>query len=299
MKQFMAGLKYSKKEDGKVVRILRWNDEKIFLSMEGSSGILEMKKEVFLEKYIMLLPHAFVNIMITDTDVEDTNMEVQPDFYICINRSSDVNNKVNSPCLIYRQNVYSSLNNEKLGGNNLFMGEYEYTQDPANAPLNHLMVFKKIDFTYQIAVYMDDTSNDILKFINPKAKKVINSALTIMKESLQKKADIVKMKLYGCHTNIIELMTDINFDTGFRAIFGIFQVNWSVELDNNVTNDGTITFTNKQKKFIEDMIKGTVKDIKVIKYDPDEVITFKRNHIVISDKTKQIYFIEYDVLKMY
>ena len=255
------------------------------------SNNLNITKQDLLDHYIRLIPDAFMNIMITDLDVA-------PDVYLCINKSTNLNNGKKEPDIILRQNVYSPYSDAfnitpkiSIGAcitENICSGE---------TTMASFMEFDKIEYSDSVALYVDDTVDDIINIINPRTIKHINSALQRISYKYSSMPYIE-----GYADNIKSLMEDTNFIFYYRNIFNILQLDWQIDIGKESYNDnGDLAFNDKQQKRFEDEIRKFICNIKVIKYDKDidisRVISY--THTMVSDITQTIYLIAYDVLGDY
>lgn len=294
MEKEILGYKYETYEGDafKLYRTIGFKDYHTVIALDLDSGEkVNITKQDLLDRYIRLIPDAFMNIMITDLDVA-------PDVYLCINKSTNLNNGKKEPDIILRQNVYSPYSDAfnitpkiSIGAcitENICSGE---------TTMASFMEFDKIKYSDSVALYVDDTVDDIINIINPRTIKHINSALQRISYKYSSMPYIE-----GCTDNIKSLMEDTNFIFYYRNIFNILQLDWQIDIGKESYNDnGDLAFNDKQQKRFEDEIRKFICNIKVIKYDKDidisRVVSY--THTMVSDITQTIYLIAYDVLGDY
>lgn len=264
------------------------SEEEKYIMVDGKQRV-KMNKNEF-ETLIELEPDALLNIFISNTN------EVGEDVYACINRTEDLKQGVSAPSLVLRQCIYSMSKNSFNSMNDIFVGEcMNYINAPSEDVFKSLLEFDEIIYTTSIAVYVDDTLNEIFQYIPHDELKKFDGALCKIKKEIE--SPMVK----GYCSTLKELFIDNNFILNYRSLFGITQVDFPIELDNNTSEDGVVTLNNKQIKRIEDLLRVYITDVNVLKYDKDidvsEIVS--HSHIMLSDKNGKIYLITYTVTGNY
>lgn len=290
----LLGLKYQTYEGDtlKIYRLVRFRSKNIvILQSENDNSSKEVSMNDLLNKYVKIVPDAFMNILITD-------LEAAPDVYICINKSVNLNNGRNEPDIILRQNAfsldnysYSITDNIKIG---LCITENLCFSD---APLKSYMEFKDINYSDSIALYVDDKIDDILKIISDKTNRHIEMALQKIKTYYEKTPNVI-----GYVPDLKSLLLNNNFIFHYRNIFNILQLDWEIDIGPESHNkDGDIVLNDRQIHKIEDELRKYITDIKVIKYDKDIDISriVSIPHLMVSDKNENIYLIAYAIIGTY
>lgn len=298
---YTIGMKYQIFENGerKVRRLLKYKNNKntndnitCTLVSDNEDDIIISSKELN-EKYVSIIPDAFLNIMITkEPDFNGTEIN---DVYFCISKSSDLSSKNYVPSLILRQNCYSKFKNTLNIYGNIYIGECATVVNSSKEELIEMMQWEEIKKKYSVALYIDDSEDTILRYISNKIKKDINNVLVSIKKSM---GDNIK----GAAETIEELFKDNDFIGNYKSIFNIAQIDFPIVLGKeSYNNNGDIIINSKQKNRLEDMLKRYIDNIRIIKYDKDIDISKIINvqHVVVSDSDNIIYLIAYDVVGYY
>lgn len=277
------GAKYQLYVDDELVilRLVNIKSEDKFVMVDKNNKHISMTSEQ-LKKCIRLEPDAMLNIMTT------TSKDGIRDVYTCVNKAEDMKNGISNPALVLRQNIYSSSKNAFGNvGNDIYVGECIVRC--GEETLNDLLDFEKIDDSISICLYVDDTTKDLDKFVIGHNVRKIDEVLRHIKS--QNTNDMIK----GYCESVKELLDDNNFIGYYRDIFNIMQVDFPIELGNNISDDGVIKLNEKQINRLEHILSCKMIDVKALKYDKDidisKIVT--TTHIMISDETENIYLISF------
>ena len=286
----ILGTKVQTYVDDKLVvkRVIRQKNEDCYILNNIETGDTEsISKQDLIDKYVMLTPDAFINIMITTEHID--GMEDIKDVYFCVSRAADV--KEWPPALVLRQNVYSSF--KGIGGLDIYVGECRTIVNSVKDDIETMMSFSDIDSKYSVSSYIDDSLDDILECVSNRFKKSINTTLSIIRRSLSN----IGVEVKGMCDTVEQLLEENDFMGNYKSIFNIVQIDFPIIIDKRSYNaDGDIVLNNKQKSRIESMLNRHIKDIKIIEYDKDLDISkiVSKQHIVVSDSENKIYLIAYD-----
>ena len=289
----ILGTKYQifENDELKVRRVIKTKNEDTYVLKENGieEKIIVSDKELS-DKYVRLLPDALLNIMITKEPAYEGN-DVN-DVYFCINKTVDMSLGSSEPVLILRQNIYSKFKN--IGAENFgdfYVGECATVVNSSKEELAEFMTFEGIEKQCSIALYIDDSDQDILECIPNKLKKDINTVLCNIKSSMPEMCK-------GTTETLEQLWEENYFIDNFKSIFNIVSINFPIVLGKESYNaDGDIIINDKQKKCLENVLRRFISNIKVIKYDKDIDISkiVNTQHVVVSDSENQIYLIAYNV----
>ena len=292
----IIGTKYQIFEDDKlkVRRVIRAkdNNNSYVLKEDGVEHNFIVSAETLADKYIRLTPDAFLNIMITKEPAYEGS-EVN-DVYFCVNRATDITLNVSEPSLILRQNTYSkfkNMSNAAASFSEVYIGECATIANSSKEEMAEFMTFESITDQYSVALYLDDSEDDILACITNNFKKIINNTLLSIKSSMP---DICK----GTTESIEQLWAENDFIGNYKSIFNIVQIDFPIVLGKESYNsDDDIILNEKQKQRLEDILRRYISNIKVIKYDKDIDISKIVNvqHVVVSDSENKIYLIAYNI----
>ena len=288
----MIGMKYQiyEGDDLKVRRAVRTKGDGTYvLKEDGVEQNFIISSEELSGKYVALTPDAFLNIMIVkEPSYEGSEID---DVYFCVNRATDMSMGIQEPVLILRQNIFSRFKNViSTMFNEIYIGECATIVNSSKEELAEIMTFKEITNQCGIAVYIDDSEQDILSCIPNKFKKDINATLCSIKSAMQ--------HCKGVTETIEELWKDNDFIGNFKSVFNITQIDFPIVLGKESYNaEGDIVLNNKQKQRLEDVLRRHISNIRVIKYDKDIDISKIVNvqHVVVSDSENIIYLIAYDI----
>ena len=289
----IIGTKYQifEEDELKVRRVVRSKgDDTYILKENGNNQNIIVYTKDLADKYVKLTPDAFLNIMITKEPAYEGS-EVN-DVYFCVNRVTDITMGIQEPALILRQNIYSKFKNitASLFGN-VYIGECATLVNSSKEELIELMTFEEIIKQHSVAVYLDDSEEDILACIPNKFKKDINATLCNIKSTMPEMCK-------GTTESIEQLWKENDFIGNLKSIFNITQIDFPIVLGKESYNtEGDIVLNEKQKQRLQDMLRRYISDIKVIKYDKDIDVSKIVNvqHVVVSDSENQIYLIAYTV----
>lgn len=295
----LLGTKYQTYIDDKLVvlRLVNIKNENKFIVVDESGNKISMNKEE-LDACIKLENDAVMNIMAT-VDADDYN-----DVYACIHRIEDLKQNRDVPVMIIRQNTFSTSKNTFASMDKIYVGECITIVGCTNDEERQaLLEFEDIKYTLQVALYVDDKFDDIMKCIpNNKINKINDYLHLIHTKFLEAQASNGSADMIDgyCET-FEELLTTNNFMYNYRSIFNILQVDFPIDLGDNCTDDGVITLNNKQIKLIENTLQMYIKDVKVVKYDKDIDVSklINNTHVMISDSNYDIYLINYTIIERY
>lgn len=255
------------------------------LSPEGTEKIV--RSQELIDKYIKIIPDAFMNILITD-------INEFPDVYICVNKSESLKINKISPDLILRQSLLYD-NDDVFANNNIITFGKCVTTQNTSSNLSEFMEFKNINDSMSMAIYIEDTIEDIFNILNKTTFiDKVNKELTKIKNEYGKGSKIFKVE--GYVNNLKDLMIDNEFIQRFRELFNVTSLNWLIDLG-DYDEDESIKLNNKQINALSDILNTNISPIVVLKYDRDidisKIVAYK--HIIVSDKNYNMYLIAYEV----
>ena len=289
-----VGSKYYKNtEDGRmVIRVLNHHDD-ICKCCDLSSGtIKEYKDSTINDEFIELTPDMKLDIMITE-DHDKTK-----DVYVWVYRSDMIAAGSVEPIVMLRANVYSYFKNLSAQGNEVWVGDcLNHIDNPDQKSLIELAEFEKVIESQAVSFYITDDVNDIIACLRRKFKNHVDSVLNEMSNSFAK-----QLNIKGFSRTLEELMFSNNFIAETQMVFNIHKVPWKIILDeDSYDKNGDIVLNEKQIKAIEDVLRKSIIDVKVISYDKDVDISkiVQYEHFMISDETNKIYLIAYRTVSEY
>lgn len=297
----ILGTKFQTFENGESVirRLIKFKssfggDEHYVLKEKEEDTNKIVSNSVLCDKYIRIAPDAFLNIMITKEPQVEGN--ASSDIYFCVNKSSDIVDEQKAPSLILRQNYFNRFRNMGLSiFSNIYIGDCITTMNGSKEELTEAMTFTEIDKQLSIALYLDDSLEDILKCIPNKFKKDMNATLALIKSTLPGNVS-------GICDTYEQLLEEQDFMGNLMNIFNITKIDFPIIIGNESYNsNGDIILNNKQIKLLQDILKRYISDIIVIKYDKDidvsQIVSTK--HIMVNDSNNEMFLIAYTVAGYY
>jgi hypothetical protein len=228
----IIGTKYQKYVDDelKVRRITKIKSNNSYIVKEKDSDQkFEVENDDLTTNYVRIAPDAFLNIMITK-EPSFEGKEVN-DVYFCVNRACDLVNKSDIPSLILRQNYYSNIKNMYASTfNEIWIGECATIITSSKKDLLDMIQFEKIKSKISIALYLDDSEEDIISLIPNKFKKDINATLILIKQTMP------PMCSGACET-VEELFKENDFIGNYKSIFNITKIDFPIVLGKESYND--------------------------------------------------------------
>ena len=295
------GTKYQKYEGDKSI-VIRAKEPDIYSSDKAcvikDNEIINISSQEILDEYIRINPDAFMNIFITELDAKTDNV------YIYTTKMSTIMKKENNllPDIV---TTARSVNFDKTMSvdftKEVFFGESisSLSTDDMYKYLFKPLVNNKSIYSFKIALYVNDTIDDIISIISNDDK--INNALKTIDDSIRSIEQFVDT---DCHiaTNLKELLELSDYISNYRRIFNIVQVDWQVDLgEESYNKDGDLILNSKQIQKLQDLIRKNVTNITVLEYDADidvnKIVSY--SHCMISDSAQKIYLIAYDVISDY
>ena len=164
MEKLIIGTKYQTYDGDelKIHRLIRIkNTEIAVLEDVKTKEEVRVSHEDLKNKYVQLVPDAFMNIMLTK---DSQGIE---DVYLCINKSIDLSNGNNEPAIILRQNSYSFTKNSFMLGGNIYVGDCVSKMTlPPETTMEMIFEFDTIEESYSSALYIDDSIDDIINLLH-------------------------------------------------------------------------------------------------------------------------------------
>ena len=267
-----------------VLRIIKIKNENTYvLKDKDNNKVIMTSKE--LNECILLEPDAFLNIF---SSIDEQDLK---DVYVCVNKSVDLVANKQLPALVIRQCIYNNTKNMAASlqsSNDIYLGDCFLNVEGVN--IEEILQFKDINDSISLALYIDDSLDDIFDCIGKEDEK-INETLKELKEN----TNLDNYNVLGICDTLRQLMEDNDFMTNFRYIFNITQVNFPIEIEDTIIEDGIVKINNKQKELICKIVGYELFNISVIEYDKDIDISkiVSKSHIVIADSNNKIYLISY------
>ena len=288
-KRIIPGTKFFRynedKEEPEIIRIYKVSedDKSIgYYDLEGHKH--DMKYDKLTEEYKMLRPDGVILFSIVELSpgINDVIISLQ-------NYSLDAKYNKALPFAICIQSVYDFFSNMATAATdpNRFTVGISVNQDscPADVNFADLLTCGRLISNVSVSIYLDDTLNDILRYV--KAKKY-NEVLRSLKQiSLDRNPEVMG----GYTESLRELMSTNNFMYDFRKCFDIMEVPFTIDEDSEELSIDNI-------RYLENELKVNIMETYLIRYTKEiDLRTIKRDFKLVSssaDKYDKVYIVGYD-----
>lgn len=196
------------------------------------------------------------------------------------------------PYAVCRQSIHDFFGEH----NNKMSVGVSVSQDtcPANIDFRSVMICEptKNPYTKSVLVYLDDTLEEILKFIRPtKFDNTLVSLKEEAKKELEAQRYVLDGNILGYCTTLKELLTMNNFMYDFRKCFNIMEVPFHIDSSRDTLNAENVLYLEKE-------FKANIMETYMIKYTKEiDLKTIKRDYCLITsaaDQYKEVYIVGYD-----
>lgn len=266
--------KYNEENDTiEIIRIKKIQNENLF-SYDINGISYKISKEQLLKEYTRLKPDGFVAFTIV-------NLENKlKDVIVTLYRTKDLEDGSSIPYCACRQNIFDMFTNQVQKGKTMYVG-VSVSQEtmPDDTPFEIVLACNGIDYVNQVSVYLDDTLDDLLSFVN---KSKFDLVLTNIHNNVTNK------DIKGYCTSLKQLLEENDFMYDFLRAYNIIRLNFAIDKD-------TTELDPFRREAIEGLIKEEMFKTYVVKYDKEiDLNKIERSHIIVSDKNKEIFIIAYD-----
>ena len=250
--------------------------------------VLRIPIEELKKDYTLLLPDAAISFCIVGLA---DNLE---DVIVTMNRFSDLNEGVQIPYCVCRQNVrdlHANIVKTDFLKHNFVGCSISIDTCPPEVDYNIMLACNSINFSTILYTYCDDSLEDMLMCI-PHIDKY-DRVLDDLYRSYAKVKHLPVSKesdgIHGYCSTLRKLLVDNNFMYDFRAGLGIWSINTTMKVDN--ANKIEPVF----KESIEIMVSHRMMNEICVKYHKDvDLDLIKRSYVLIADANDDIYLIVYD-----
>lgn len=255
-----------------ILRVVKCKSTEKFVLKDGNSNLISLNRKELTDNYSRLENNSYFSFAVVKLP------NGTKDIIVTIHRKSDIKLGINQVYTVCRQQ-FNDLFADQIKTNDINNFGVCVSRDtcPENLEFEDYLVCEGIDGkTDIISVYLDDTLDSILKYIDTKKyddvlKNIYNSVNPYMTTGV-------------CQT-LKELLEyqDIMFD--FYLGNGITRVPFEV-IDNSLNID--------QIKYIEHLNKHYLVEPLIVPYNYDmDLNKIERSHIRIIDTNNKIYVVSY------
>ena len=267
-----------------VFQILKVRRKEVIGILNGKSTV-KIKPDT-LKKHTLIKPDGYLTISIVELGDKNEDVIVT----LCRKQDGD---GVTKPFAVCRQGIADVFANQIIKDDSVFLIGTSVNADncPTNVDFNMISACDRIKSYKIIACYSEDSLDKTLSLIDTTVFDETLFHLYNKSPNLIKLMDI-NLPVYGFCKSLKELLEFNNFEYDYLKAFNINQVPFA--LDSKVVNDNTI-IDPEQLKYLEDIANCHILNTYIMKYDKTINLNLvKRNYIMISDSTKQVYIIAYD-----
>ena len=261
------------KDEIEIIRIKKIQNENLFSYIKDGETH-KISKEQLLNEYTRLKPDGILAFTIV-------NLENKlKDVIVALYRTKDLNNGISIPYCACRQNIFDMFTNQVQKGKTMYVG-VSVSQEtmPDDTPFEIVLACNGIDYMNQVSVYLDDTLEQILSFVN---KSKFDLTLTNIHNN------VTNNDIKGYCTTLNQLLTENDFMYDFLRAYNIIRVNFAIDKEQTELDPF-------RREYVEGLIKEEMFKTYVVKYDKEiDLNKIERSHIIVSDKNKEIFIIAYD-----
>lgn len=258
-----------------IIRICKIKNENSFTYITDNGTKCNITKTELLNDYTRLKADATLAFTIVNLQGD------MKDVIVAMYKTKDLEDGNNLPYAVCRQNIFDLFTNQVQKGKTMYFGvSVSVDTIPEDIPFEMTLACNGIAYDNKVSVYMDDTLETILSFVNTsKFDAVLNNLYT----------KINKNEIKGYCNSLKQLLVENDFMYDFLRAFDIHRVDFELETQENDELDVN------QRIIIEEMLKVEMFRTYVLEYSKEvNLKEIKRSYILVSDKNKKLYIVGYD-----
>lgn len=273
-------------DNPEIIRILNINYDKNIVKYKTESG--ERKKGDYKNikrDYRTLAPDGEIIFTVCKIGI-DSDVIVAMQSFMRLEEEYDRLNKKYMPYVVCRQLVADVFSNMANPDNVVIGASISVDTCPPNIDYACLLASDGVDYTNSIAIYKDDTLEDILSLFD---NKPYDDALLSLEPA------------YGqvngyCHS-LKELLESNNFMYDFRKCFNIMEIPF--EINEEDIEEGHLDFPNTE--YLAKELKVNIQETYLVRYSREiNFSKIKRDYVLVASAKENyanLYLVGYDVLK--
>lgn len=258
-----------------IIRICKIKNENSFTYITDNGTKCNITKTELLNDYTRLKADATLAFTIVNLQGD------MKDVIVAMYKTKDLEDGNNLPYAVCRQNIFDLFTNQVQKGKTMYFGvSVSVDTIPEDIPFEMTLACNGIAYDNKVSVYIDDTLETILSFVNTsKFDAVLNNLYT----------KINKNEIKGYCNSLKQLLVENDFIYDFLRAFDIHRVDFELETQENDELDVN------QRIIIEEMLKVEMFRTYVLEYSKEvNLKEIKRSYILVSDKNKKLYIVGYD-----
>lgn len=266
---------YSKDENNNLILIRVLDIKGDIISVRYKDKVADFDIKYIKNNFTKLTPDGYVNFTIVKLpyDVKDV--------IITVHRTKDIENGINEPFAVCRQNINNFYAEQMSGQVGVYVGVSTSKYSiPSDIDFKQLLACNGVYYYESISVYIDDSLNSMLSLI--KDKQLFDDILKYIKKSAENEHYI------GFTSSLEELLDSTEFMFDFYKAFDIHRLTIKI----NMNEDNMLEL--HDKTCIETDLNCTITDECIIPYTKDIILeNIKRPYILISDVDDILYLLVY------
>lgn len=320
MNKYLGYKFYKEQEDGsftiiRIIKLEEYNDKVVIRNEEtGNSKTVTFAS---LKSYTPLKPTGVITFSNVKIYSNENKTSYAEDVIVCLYRIIDIELDQNiPPYAICRQNIndifYNLLSNKEE--HDIVGLSISRDNCPTNFDYRMMAACDEIVNYQMVAIYIDDTLDDILKCVNIKLfdKSLYNNFKIHMKtknpmwsEEIDKNNPHKKLSDNGWCRDLKSLLIDNNFITDLNTMRNITEFDFDISEDIITVDCKSPDGEPYQKQILSDqcmmyfsyVFKVNMNSTMIIKYDYDiDLADFNHtNYILVRDNTQSLYIVVYTV----
>lgn len=278
-----------------VLRVVYVTDDCIKVKKQSDGTTMKLTEKDIHDNYTILNPDGVIGISIVNLkdDLEDV--------MVTLYRRKEIEEKSPLPYCVCRQNITDFFANS-IAENMNYCGVCVSTETlPEGVAMESILVCDGVSKSTSVFVYMDDTLEDILRFVKTKDYDIVlhNLFTEHLKYKSSKMNELIGKAFFdssikstsvdGYCKTLKDLLVYNNFMYDFLRGFDIYPLN--VDIENAITDP---IENEKFNHIISDLLCKNVVKSMAVKYDKDiDLSAIERDYILVSDKNDKLYVVAY------
>lgn len=254
------------------------------------NNIYRIDAKEIIDEWIMLNFDAIITFNVV-------RVNGSRDVMVCVHPTKTIQSTI--PSIVCRQGVVDlfadmSKNAQRFINDNINYVGMSIREDtcPANVDFKLMVACDELESTHQVAFYLTDDLDTILRFVPNKTK--FNRILANIKSAIDAANAKSMQKIYGYCSSLEELLKNNRFMYDLHEHFNIKEVPFNIESDEEVITDNRVAILSS---ILHQPIAGR---IFVLPYDKSiDLDSIKRDYVlgIPMNDTSMMYIIGYDIIK--
>lgn len=265
-----------------IVRIANIDEAKNIIRYYDENGVKwKANIDKFMERYKMLTPDAIISFAIVNVNDDHDVVIAAKKIYKNTEETTDNENLPNIICRQMISDVFCAFENAFQPNRRIIGASISQRTCPANVNFETLLSCTGIESNLMISVYLDDTLDDIMKFVPVKRYNEVFKELN----------DKYQGYYEGMCTSLKQLLEKNKFMYDFRCMFNIKEVPFHIDEESE-------RLSNENIAYLSGELNINILETYVLKYAKDiNLNSITRNYILVTsaqDLYNDVYIVGYD-----